>query len=103
MRVRTYIYDSTTAADHVDAVLAALEDREEAVDPLDVGVADDPGDARREAMLTLRESLRVGENPDGIYDAEGRPDFGTGVLITETEVGRRSVHVGDEALDALEE
>ena len=100
MRVRDYIYNSAAAPDHVAAVREALADRED-VDPLDVGAADDREAALREAMLTLRESVRIGENPDAIYDDDGEPDFTAGVLITEDETGRRHLHVGPEALDAL--
>lgn len=103
MRVRSYIYNSGAAPDHVERVLELLDDREEGVERQDVGAAADADDARREAMLTLRESMRIGENPAGIYGEDGTPDFATGVLITENEVGRRAVHVGTDALDALRE
>jgi hypothetical protein len=103
MRVRSYIYNSGAAPDHVERVLELLDDREEGVERQDVGAAADADDARREAMLTLRESMRIGENPAGIYGEDGTPDFATGVLITENEVGRRAVHVGTDALGALRE
>ena len=103
MRVRSYIYNSGAAPDHVDRVLNLLAGREEAVDIQDIGAAADADDARREAMLALRESMRIGENPAGIYGEDGTPDFAAGVLITEDEVGRRAVHVGSDALDALRE
>jgi len=100
MRVRSYIYNSGVAPDHVERVLDSLADRPEDVERLDVDAADTE---RREAMLTLRESMRIGENPEGIYGEDGTPDFAAGVLITENEVGRRTVHVGSDALDALRE
>jgi len=100
MRVRAFIYNSGVAAEHAERVRALLADREETVDFHDVG-SGDADDARREAMLTLRESMRIGENPDGIYGEDGTPDFATGVLITENDIGRREVHVGRDALDAL--
>lgn len=99
MRVREYIYNSETTPAHVEATLDALADRDDAT-LLDV--ADGEG-ALREAMLTLRESVRIGENPDAIYDADGDPDFVTGVLVTEDDTGRRHLHVGPEAVDALAE
>lgn len=102
MRVRTFVYNSAAADEGVERVLDLLAERPEDVECLDVG-AGDPDDARREAMLTLRESLRIGENPDGIYGEDGTPDFATGVLITENEVGRRGVHVGSDAVAALRE
>lgn len=103
MRVRTYIYDGVDAPVHVDEVLAKLDDRDEAVDRLDVAAGDDPDAARRDAMLTLRESLRIGENPADVYGDDGSPDFSPGVLITEAATGRRTVHVGRDALAALAE
>lgn len=102
MRVRSYIYNSGAAPDHVERVLDLLDEREETVELQDLA-AEDGDDARREAMLTLRESMRIGENPEGIYGEDGTPDFATGVLITENEVGRRDVHVGNDALDVLRE
>ena len=100
MRVRSFIYNSVATDESVERVLDLLAERPEDVEFYDVG-ADDAGDARREAMLTLRESMRIGENPEGIYGEDGTPEFATGVLITENEVGRRSIHVGSDALDAL--
>lgn len=104
MTVRTYLYNSGATGDgsasppaHVSAVLDRLDDGVELVD-----VADGP-DARREAMLALRESVRIGENPDAIYDDDGTPEFGTGVLVTEDETGRRHLHVGRDALEALDD
>lgn len=99
MHVRAYLYHSESSAERVEAVLDRLADSDEDPDLVDVA---DGADARREAMLALRESLRIGDNPDAIYDDEGRPAFGPGVLITEDATGRRDVHVGDEALEALD-
>lgn len=102
MRVRTYIYNSETAADPVEAVLERLDERDESIDRQDVAAADDRTDALREAMLTVRESVRIGENPDGIYDEDGNPDFSSGVLVTEAATGRRNLYVGRDALEALD-
>jgi hypothetical protein len=103
MRVRAFIYNSGAAAEHAERVRELLDGREESVELQDLGEADDPDGARREAMLTLRESMRIGENPDGIYGEDGTPEFATGVLITENDIGRREIHVGRDALDALRE
>jgi hypothetical protein len=112
MRVLAYLYNAERAPDHVQQVLDRLDERttrdgtadrtgeSDAVDRVDVSAG---ADARREAMLTLRESVRIGDNPDAIYDDEGRPAFVPGVLVTEDDRGRRSVHVGREALAALGE
>lgn len=100
MRVRSYIYNSGVERARVERVLDLLADRPEAAELLDIGAEDTE---RREAMLTLRESMRIGQNPEGIYGEDGTPDFATGVLITENEVGRREIHVGSEAVDALRE
>lgn len=101
MRALRYVYDSGTADPAVERVLGLLADRDENVERLDVATADDPEDARREAMLAVGEATRVGRKPDGIYDADGTPDFSAGVLITEAPTGRRGLHVGAEAVEAL--
>lgn len=99
MRVRAYLYNSESAAEHVQAVLDRVTERE-GVELVDVGEGDD---ARREAMFALRESVRVGDNPEDIYGDDGTPEFATGVLVTEDVTGRRSLHVGREALEAVAE
>lgn len=101
MHIRNYIYDGETAPGHVDAVLERLSAREESVDRLDVSATDDRDDAVREAMLQVRESVRIGTSPDGIYDEDGTPDFSAGVLIAQEPTGRRSLFVGEAALEAL--
>jgi len=102
MRVVTYIYDSRDAPAHVRAVLDHIEAREGTPDVRDIDAADDRADALRDAMLDTRSAVRIGENPDGIYDEAGNPDFSPGVLVTQQPTGRRELHVGREALDALE-
>jgi hypothetical protein len=96
MVVLTYLYNSESAPDHVGTVVERLDDGVETVD-----VAQG-ADARREAMFALRESVRIGDNPDAIYDDDGTPTFAPGVLVTEDERGRRALHVGADALDALD-
>lgn len=103
MRVRSYLYDAETADDHVETVLERLSDRDESIDYVDVAAADDRDDAVREAMLTVRESVRIGTNPDEIYDEDGNPDFSAGVLVTQAPTGRRRLHLGADALEALDE
>lgn len=103
MRVRNYIYNGETAGEHADAVLERLSNRDESIDRLDIAAADDREDAVREAMLTVRESVRIGTNPDGIYDEDGNPDFSAGVLITQEPTGRRNLYVGADALEALDD
>jgi len=102
MRVVTYIYDSATPEDHVERVLARLDEREESVDRVDVDAGESRADGLREAMLTVRDAVRIGTSPDGIYDAEGNPDFSAGAMITEQPTGRRELHVGADALAALD-
>lgn len=101
VRVRTYIYDGEAVADHVERVLERLEARDEEIEYQDVAAAESRDDAVREATFAVRESVRIGSSPDGIYDDDGNPDFSAGVLITQEPTGRRSVHVGREALEAL--
>jgi|GEM_PF-1722501 len=102
MRVRAFIHNSGAATAQTERVRELLADREETVEFYDLGTGD-AEDARREAMLTLRESMRIGENPEGIYGEDGTPDFAAGVLITENDIGRREIHVGSDAVDALRE
>jgi hypothetical protein len=102
MRVVTYVYDSAAAERHVEQVLAALDEREESVERLDID-GDDREGALREAMLTVRDAVRIGTSPDGIYDDDGHPDFAAGAMITEQPTGRRELHVGEDALEVLTE
>jgi hypothetical protein len=101
VRVEHYIYNSETGDDHVQTVLALLAEREESIEYHDVAAADDRRDGLREAMLTLRNAVRIGTNPDEIYDPEGIPDFSVGVLVTEEQTGRRRLHIGTEAVTVL--
>jgi hypothetical protein len=102
MRVLTYVYDSGDADTHVEEVLTALEGREESVDRIDVAAYADREDAIREATLAVKSGVGIGTTPDTLFDQDGDPDFSPGALITEAETGRRRLHVGTDALDALE-
>lgn len=101
MRVLRYIYDSETADPPVQRVLDRIAARDEAVERLDVATADDPAGARREALLAVGEATRIGRKPSGLFDDDGTPDFSAGALITEEPTGRRDLHVGREAVEAL--
>jgi hypothetical protein len=101
MDVLAYIYDSRASSDTVAAVLARLRDRGEAIEYTDLGTADDVSAARRDALLTIGEATRIGSKPDELFDDDGEPDLSPGVLLTEAATGRRELHIGDEALDAL--
>lgn len=102
MRVLTYVYDSERTNTHVEAILAALEEREESVDRVDVAAYDDHGEAMREATLAVKSGVGIGTTPDALFDEDGDPDFSPGALIVEAETGRRRLRVGTDALDALE-
>ena len=102
MRALTYVYDSADAPEHVEAVLDRLDARGEPVERLDVAAYEDRADAVREATLAVKEGVGIGTTPDALFDAGGDPDFSAGALITEAGTGRRSLHVGAEALSALE-
>ncbi|WP_440770133.1 hypothetical protein [Natronorubrum sp. DTA28] len=102
MRVLTYIYNADTAAEHVDRVLERLETREEDLEYQNVAAAENRDDAIREATFAIRESVRIGRGPGELYDDEGSPDFSAGALITQAPTGRRTIHVGTEALEALD-
>ncbi|MXR51843.1 hypothetical protein GRX03_09520 [Halovenus sp. WSH3] len=102
MEVRAYVYDSSAPAEHVEAVLDRLEDRPEEINYVDIDAAETRADGRREAMLTVKNAVGIGTPPDELYGPDGRPDLTVGALITEEPTGRRSLHVGTEALDALD-
>ncbi|MFB6121698.1 MAG: hypothetical protein ABEJ68_11360 [Halobacteriaceae archaeon] len=98
MRVIDFVYDSASAPPHVTAVLDAIETREE-----DVRILDVSGDAsRRDASLAVREAVRIGDYPEELYGDDGTLDFSPGALVTEAPTGRRTLHVGADALDALD-
>jgi hypothetical protein len=104
VRVKEYVYDSgaSPGGTHVERILERLADREEPVEYNDVAEGDREA-AVREAMFSIRETVRIGDNPDGIYDEEGDLDFSAGVLITEEATGRRGLDVGESALETLRE
>lgn len=101
MRVLAYVYDSTQPASHVDRVLALIGAREESVDLIDVGSPDNRTAVQRDAMMTVKAAVRVGSPPAELYDDRGLPNFSEGALVTEEETGRRSLHVGPDALEVL--
>lgn len=101
MRVISYVYDSTDTDAHVDAVLNLIESRDEEVDLLDIAIVDNREDGHREAMLTVKNAVRVGSPPETLFDETGHPDFSAGALLTEEPTGRRSLPVGTEALEVL--
>lgn len=88
---------------HVSKVLSLLEDRSEPVDTLDIAVIEDTQVAHREAILTIKQAIRIGSVPEELFDDDGDPDFSPGVLIAERSTGRRSLHIGGEALEVLQE
>lgn len=92
---------------HVETVLEVLDAREEAVDVVDAAVEEDSPenreDALRDAMLTVKEAVRVGSMPDALFDETGKPDFSDGALVTQAQTGRRRLHVGPDALAVLQE
>jgi hypothetical protein len=101
VEVIAYVYDGDATDEHVKSVLAALADRPE--EPRVVNVATgDPADARREAMLVVRQAVRVGSAPEALFGESGTPDFSAGALVTEADTGRRTLHVGADAAAALD-
>jgi len=100
VRAIAYVYDGDSAGPTVESVLDRLAERPEQPRVVDTA-AGDPADARREAMLVVRGAVRVGTTPDELFDEAGDPDFSAGALVTEAETGRRRLHVGDAALEAL--
>jgi hypothetical protein len=103
MRVLAFVYDSSESVDHVETVLSRLADHDEEINYVDVAAAETDADGQREAMLTVKNGVGIGTPPEELYGADGQPDFSVGALITEQPTGRRSLHVGEEARDALNE
>jgi hypothetical protein len=101
MKVHAFVYDSAAAPAHVETVRQRLQSRDEEVKLVDVADGD-RADQRRTAILTVKNAVRIGSLPDELFDESGTPEFAAGVLITEAETGRRSMHVGSDALDALQ-
>jgi len=102
MRLREFIYNSETATDAAEQVRDRLREREGAVEVLDLETADSEADARRAAMLSVGDATGIGSKPDAVFDDEGHPDFAPGVLILDRDTGERELHVGADALDALD-
>lgn len=102
MRVLAFVYDSAEPTDHVDGVLNRLDDRPEDIDYVDVAAAETAADGQREGMLTIKNAVGIGTPPAELYGEDKTPDLTVGALITEESTGRRSLHVGEEALDVLE-
>ncbi len=101
MRVLSYVYDSDGGEPHVQTVLERLATREEPIEVVDVASAAERDDAIREATLLVKQGVGIGTTPDDLFDSTGTPDFTPGALITEAETGRRSLHVGKDAVEAL--
>jgi hypothetical protein len=103
MRVLAFVYDSSESVAHVEEVLGRLAERPEEINYVDIATAETEADGQREAMLTVKDGVGIGTPPDKLYGPDGQPDFSVGALITEESTGRRSLHVGTETLDALEQ
>jgi len=95
VKPEAFLYDSAQADETVQAVRDRL--------PPDTRTLDVGGEAtHREATIALKQAVRIGSPPDRLYD-DGILDFGPGVLITVAPTGRKELHVGEAALDALRE
>jgi hypothetical protein len=101
MRVLELLWDSERASETGERVAARVRERSEAVETVDLGTGSRP-DARREAMLSVGAATRIGSKPDALFDDSGDPDFSDAAIVTEDERGRRDLHVGEAALDALD-
>jgi hypothetical protein len=97
MDVLTFIFESEQPTEVAEEIRHQLKQRDDEIEFLDV----DGADARREAMLLIGETARIGPKPDAIFDSDGNPDFSQGVVIVESNTGRRNLYIGDEALDEL--
>ncbi|WP_128226053.1 hypothetical protein [Halobacteriaceae bacterium SHR40] len=101
MRVVSYVYDSKVLPTHVRETLTELSNCDDDPELIDVDGADSREDGRRNAMLTVKNAVRIGSTPGELFDDDGQPDFSVGALITEADTGRRTLHIGSDALDAL--
>ncbi len=100
MRVLSYVYDSKAVPTHVRECLGLLDDRDDDPELIDVDGEASREDGRRNAMLTVKNAVRIGSTPSELF-VDGKPDFTVGALITEADTGRRTLHIGEDALDAL--
>jgi hypothetical protein len=97
VRPETYVYDSRRADDTVERVRERLAARD------DVTLIDAAADGgARDATIALKQAVRIGSPPDALYD-DGGLDFGPGALVTVEPTGRKGLHVGADALSALDE
>jgi len=101
MRVLELLWDSAQASETGERVAARVRERSESVEVIDLGT-ESREDARREAMLSVGTATRIGSKPEALFDDSGDPDFSDGAIVTEDERGRRDLHVGEAALDALD-
>lgn len=101
MRVLAFVYDSADSPDHVESVLDRLDGRTEEIDYVDIAASETEADGQREAMLTVKNAVGIGTPPEELYGDDGTPEFAVGALITEESTGRRSLHVGEDAVAAL--
>lgn len=102
MDIVAYVCDSAAPAANVETVRARLEESGAEFELIDVAAANSRQEGRREAMLTIKNAVRIGSAPSELFDEDGTPDFSTGALITEESTGRRSLHVGREAVEILD-
>lgn len=101
MRVVTYVYDSTDADSYVEEVVERIGELGHPVDVIDVGSGPSTEDVRRKGVLRVKDAVRIGSLPDALFDDTGNLDFSAGALITEEPTGRRRLHVGEDALEAM--
>ena len=102
MRVLELLYDSARASETGQRVVDRVRERPESVETVDLGTGSRE-DARREAMLSVGAATRIGSKPEALFDDSGDPDFADAAIVTEDERGRRELHVGEAAIDALGE
>jgi len=101
MQVLAFVYDSSESPEHVESVLDRLDGRDEAINYVDIAAAETDSDGQRRGMLTVKNAVGIGTPPDELYGDDGTPDLAVGALITEESTGRRSLHVGAEAVETL--
>jgi hypothetical protein len=92
-----FVFDSSALAPTAATLRDRLEDRP-SVTCIDVSAG---SGARRDGTLAIKEAVRIGRPPDALYD--GGLDPAPGALVMVEDTGRKSLYVGEDAIEALDD
>jgi len=91
------VFDSDALGPAAATLRDRLDDRP-SVTCIDVSAG---SDARRDGTLAIKEAVRIGRPPDALYDGGLNPAPGALVMVEAT--GCKTLFVGEEAIDVLDE